>query len=288
MTSTGDPGVLAAEKIAEALVRRSRSSFYWAMRVLPEPKRRAMYAIYAFCRIVDDIADGPGLETEKMSRLKCWRDELDRLFNGTPTDPVAIALMHPVKAYDLKKNDFLAVIDGMERDSGSQVRITDEQDLESYCDAVACSVGRLANQVFGVGPKEGHAIAGALGQALQLTNILRDVAEDAANDRMYIPRSVLLRHGIDSDDPSIVIHHPDFSLACQDLADLALGHYETADQMLGGYERSVMRPAVMMMETYRRVLQKLQKRGWRNIDHPVRLSGAEKLMIMVRYGWLSI
>jgi len=288
MSTVRDPGILTAERIAEDLVRKSRSSFYWAMRVLPEQQRRAMYAIYAFCRIVDDIADGTDPETEKLSRLQFWRNELDRLFNGTPNDPVAIALVQPVKAYDLKIYDFLTLIDGMEQDAGSQVRIADEQDLETYCDAVACSVGRLANQVFGVDPKAGHAIAGALGQALQLTNILRDVAEDAANDRLYVPRSVLLRNGIDSDVPSIVIHHPEFPLACRELAELAQGYYENAEQMLGHYERSVMRPAVMMMETYRRVLQKLQKRGWRNIDHPVRLSRAEKFLIMVRYGWLSI
>ncbi len=288
MNSSGDSGVRAAEKIAQDLVRKSRSSFYWAMRVLPERKRMAMYAIYAFCRIVDDIADGPDGESEKMSQLKFWRDQLDRLYQGVPSEPVALALVQPVRAYGLEQQDFLAVIDGMERDAHPRVRIADDQDLEAYCDAVACSVGRLANRVFGVNREAGHAIAAALGQALQLTNILRDVAEDSACDRLYVPQSLLLRHGIDSDIPAAVIADPAFPAACRELADIARNHFQTAERLLAGYPRSVMRPAVLMMQTYRRILRRLQKRGWDDLDRPVSLSGPEKFMIMVRYGWLSL
>ena len=180
------------------------------------------------------------------------------------------------------------MIEGMERDARSRVRIADVADLESYCDAVACSVGRLANRVFGVDRVTGHALAAALGQALQLTNILRDVAEDAAIDRLYVPRSLLLRHGIDSDVAADVIIHPEFPAACRDLAVTAQDYFKSADRLLGRNERSVMRPAVLMMQTYARILRRLQKRGWGDIDRPVRLSRLEKFLIMVRYGWLSL
>ncbi len=278
----------AAERTARDLVKKSRSSFYWAMRVLPRQKRMAMYAVYAFCRTVDDIADGPDGESEKMSRLKFWRQELDRLFKGTPSQPVAMALCRPVRVYGLGQDDFLAVIEGMERDARSSVRIIDEADLAAYCDAVACSVGRLANRIFGVDAKAGNDIAAALGQALQLTNILRDVAEDAACDRLYVPLSLLHRHGIDSDIPAVAIGHPEFPAACRELAATARRHYQDADQLLGRYDRSRMRPAVLMMHTYRRILDRLQKRGWDDLEKPVGLSGPEKLLILLRYGWLSL
>lgn len=288
MNSNQTPDAKNVEKDVEALVRKSGSSFYWAMWVLPRHKRMAMYAIYAFCRGVDDIADGSGREADKMKQLDFWRQELDRLYHGIPSEPVCLALAQPVLDYGLEQKDFLSVIEGMERDARPQVRITDEQDLAIYCDAVACSVGRLANCVFGIDRETGNAIADSLGQALQLTNILRDVAEDAACDRMYIPQTLLDRHGVKSDDPMDALTQSGFSVACRELAGLAVDHYEAADLMLRRHDRSVMRPAVLMMQTYRSILRRLQKRGWNDNDQRVRLSSTEKFMIMLRYGFFSI
>lgn len=248
----------------------------------------AMYAIYAFCRTVDDIADGPDREADKATRLTFWRDELERLYQGAPGDPVSVALLKPVRDFDLAQQDFLSVIEGMERDAAPRMRITDERDLTAYCDAVACSVGRLANQVFGVRRQDGNAIADSLGQALQLTNILRDVAEDAARNRVYIPQTVLARHGIHGDDPAELLSQPGFSAACRELAEIALAHFEAADQMLGRYGGSAMRPAVLMMQTYRAILHRLQKRGWDDNSQRVRLSAVEKFLIMLRYGLLPL
>ncbi len=280
--------IIAAEIQARDLVRNSRSSFYWAMRILPANKRQAMYAIYAFCRIIDDIADGAGQELEKRARLNFWRQQLDQLYQGNPGEFVGLALLQPVRRYDLRQDDFLAVIEGMERDAGPSVRMANEADLQAYCDAVACSVGRLSNQVFGIDRVTGAAIAGALGQALQLTNILRDVAEDAACDRLYMPRDLLARHGIESDDPVTVIGDLEFPAACRELAGVALEHYQNADRLLDRCGRKRLRPAVLMMENYRRVLAKLQRRGWRHLDRPVRLTLPEKIGVMVRYGWLPL
>lgn len=279
-------GAGEGERIAETLVRKSGSSFYWAMRVLPRQKRMAMYAIYAFCRIVDDIADGPGHLQDKMQRLGFWRDELGKIYSGAPNEPVSKALIRPVQEYCLDQQDFLAVIAGMERDAGPTVRMADDKDLETYCDQVACSVGRLANRVFGVDQETGKAIAASLGQALQLTNILRDVSEDAACGRIYLPHDLLIRHGVAGGEPAMVIAQPGFSSACGELSERASDHFKAAERLLSGYGRSVMRPAVLMMQTYWLVLRRLQKRGWRTLDQRVSLSGPEKLMIMLRYGLL--
>lgn len=278
---------VAAAAHAEAVVRGSRTSFYWAMRLLPTEKRRAMYAIYAFCREVDDIADEPGEPSDKRRRLDNWRDEIERLYDGQPSTPVTIAISGPVSEYGLAKRDLLDVINGMDMDSGDRVRIADLNELELYCDRVACAVGRLSNRVFGLDDKQGEIIAHALGQALQLTNILRDLREDCERDRLYLPRDLLDRYGIVSDDAAEVLAHPDLQNVCAELADITERRFTEADQALTECDRMQMRPAIIMMEIYRRIFHRLLKRGWRRIDDPVGLSKAQKLWIALRYGLLA-
>jgi len=277
---------VAAAAHAEAVVRGARTSFYWAMRLLPVDKRRAMYAIYAFCREVDDIADEAGESSDKRRRLDGWRDEIEKLYAGAPTTPATIALGGPVKDFGLARHDLLEVINGMDMDSGDRVRIADLSELDLYCDRVACAVGRLSNRVFGIDEKRGEIIARALGQALQLTNILRDLREDSERDRLYLPRDLLDRYGIITDDPAEVLAHPDLQNVCAELADITERRFAEADEALAGCDRSQMRPAIIMMEIYRRIFHRLLKRGWRRIDDPVSLSKAEKLWVALRHGLL--
>ena len=151
------------------------------MRLLPPEKRAAMYAVYAFCRDVDDIADEPGELADKKTALTAWRGWIEDLYQGrTPGHPVARALRQPIAEFDLKQADFLAVIEGMELDAKPDIRIADRDALIDYCDKVACAVGRLSVRVFGMAEEDGLALARAEGLALQLTNILRDVAESSA------------------------------------------------------------------------------------------------------------
>ncbi|MHA1598261.1 MAG: presqualene diphosphate synthase HpnD [Alphaproteobacteria bacterium] len=275
---------VAAAAHAEAMVKGAGTSFYWAMRLLPLNKRRAMFAIYAFCREVDDIADEEGEVADKRRRLDDWRAEIEALYAGHPSTPISTALSEPVRAFGLKKPDLIDVINGMEMDAGKSVRIADMAELELYCDRVACAVGRLSNRVFGIDEAQGEIVAQALGQALQLTNILRDVAEDAGRDRLYLPRDLLARHGISPDDAAAVVGHPELPKACAELADLCRRRYAQADTALAPCERSQMRPAIIMMEIYRRIFQRLLKRGWRRINDPVGLSKVEKLWVAFRYG----
>lgn len=271
---------------AEDVVRRSGSSFFWAMRRLPIEKRQAMYAIYAFCREVDDIADDPGEEADKRAQLGQWRNEIERVYVESARFPVAKALIEPVRRFDLPRDDFRIMIDGMEMDAGNSVRISDMDELNLYCDRVACSVGRLSNRVFGVEEELGNKVAFALGQALQLTNILRDVAEDAERDRLYLPEDLLSAHGIDSENIDEVLTHPRLADVCELLAEIAQRRFSESRDLLALCNRAQMRPAIMMMEVYDAILVRLLRRGWNNLDIPVTLSKIKKLWVAFRYGMM--
>lgn len=284
--TSGARSPLDAAAHAEAVVRRAGSSFYTAMRILPEEKRRAMFAIYAFCREVDDIADEPGSHEGKIARLGQWRGEIERLYGGRPRAPIACALLGPVELFKLRKEDFRAVIDGMEMDASECLRIADMAELTLYCDRVACAVGRLSNCVFGLDEQKGHALAAALGEALQLTNILRDVHEDAGRNRLYLPGDLLRSYGIDPADLQGVLAHPSLPYVCDVLAAVAENRFSEAKRLLDGCDRRQMRAATMMMEVYRRLFERIAARGWRRLAEPVALSRLEKIWVLFRYGMI--
>lgn len=278
-----------AQAHVEAVVRRAGTSFFWAMRRLPEAKRRAMFGIYAFCREVDDIADGTAAASEKMAALGQWRGEIERLYCDRPCEPVTRALKPAVAEFGLRKADFSAIIDGMEMDAGDALRIADMDELYLYCDRVACAVGRLSVRVFGLDDDTGFALASSLGQALQLTNVLRDITEDAGRNRLYIPADLLSAHNISASDAGVIagiLHHPRFPQVCDALAAIARRRFEQAQAVILQCDREKIRPAVMMMEVYRRILDKLAHRGWLELDLPVTISRPGKLWIAIRYGFL--
>jgi squalene synthase HpnD len=272
----------------EQVVRASGTSFYWAMRFLPLLKRQAMFAVYAFCRQVDDIADGPpGQTAAKQRALGGWRQEIERLYDGMAERPVAAALLRPVERFDLRKEDFLAVIDGMEMDAADRIRFADMAELQLYCDRVACAVGRLSVRIFGVPQPTGDALASALGQALQLTNILRDLKEDAGRDRLYLPADLLRARCITAgSDAEAALRHAAIIDVCEQLAALAARRFEEAASLVAQCDRRQVRPAAIMMEIYRRTLERLNGRGWGRWAEPVCIPSAEKLWVALRYGMI--
>lgn len=278
-----DPAALEHVRV---VTERADSSFFGAMRVLPRIQRQAMYAVYAFCREVDDIADDPAPPERKLARLDDWRTEIARLYEGRPCLPTARALLGPVRRFGLQKDDFLALIEGMEMDASETLRGPEMARLEHYCACVAGAVGLLSIRVFGATGPHARELAWAEGQALQLTNILRDLAEDAERGRLYLPAELLDRHGIESRDPRQVLRHPALSKVCDDLARLALERFDQAAAALAHCNRRRMRPAVVMMHVYRRTLDLLLSRGWRRLDQPVRISKPVKLWYALRYGVL--
>ncbi|HET6520469.1 MAG TPA: presqualene diphosphate synthase HpnD [Geminicoccaceae bacterium] len=278
----------AARAHVRAVVARSGTSFFWAMRLLARPRREAMFAIYAFCREVDDVADGDDPPAMKLARLAEWRAELDRLYAGRPTSfPTLRALAAgPVAAYGLRREDFAAIIDGMEMDATGRMVAPSLAELELYCARVAGAVGLLSLCAFGARGPHAPAVADALGQALQLTNILRDLHEDAAAGRLYLPRELLAAHGIAARDPDAVLADPALPAACADLAALARRRFDEAAAAIARGARRPLRPAIVMMTVYRRLLERLADRGWSEPGAPVPLSKAEKVWIAVRHGLL--
>jgi presqualene diphosphate synthase len=261
----------------------SGSSFYAAMRILPAEQRQAMFQIYSFCRHVDDIADSDGPRDERLAALQVWRDDIDALYRGQP--PARLAdYVTSVKRFELQRADFLAIVDGMEMDVPQDIRAPDLATLDLYCDRVASAVGRLSVRVFGLPQDDGILLAHHLGRALQLTNILRDIAEDAARGRLYLPRELLAAHGIADSDPATVLRHPGLRVACRDLARIAARHYDDADAAFAQCGRRAMRPAAIMKAIYRATFDRLVAADWRDLDRPVRIPTPLKLWLALRHG----
>jgi len=267
-------------------VEAAGTSFYWAMRLLPAERRNGMYALYAFCREVDDIADDVAPPAQKKAALARWRDEIDALYAGRPSDPVTRALSPAVSRFDLRREDFHAVIDGMEMDAVEDIRAPDLATLDLYCARVASAVGHLSVHIFGDPGSDAHAVADALGRALQLTNILRDLDEDAARGRLYLPREILDRHGIRTTEPQLVLRHPALPAACRELAAIAERHFAEAGEAMARCSRRAMRPAAVMAAFYRAMLNALRRSGWRDPSFRVSLSKSKKLWLVLRHGVL--
>ena len=273
------------EQLVTAKTRAAGSSFFWSMRLLQPKRRLAMYAIYAFCRDADDIVDEPGEEEDKRRRLDLWAEDLALLYEGKPPrQDLARALKPAIAAFDLPLADFIAVIEGCRMDLGAGLVRPSMQVLDLYCDRVASAVGRLSVRVFGDFNEGLLELADHQGRALQLTNILRDVAVDAAIGRLYLPDELLSKHGIDSRDIGAVLAHPNLQAVCAELADTAERHFAMARQALRHGSRRALRPAVLMLEMYWRVFRQCRALGWRPQSPPLSLPKAVKLWCALRYG----
>ena len=276
---------LAEASETAAAERASGSSFYNAMRILPRAQRQAMFEIYAFCRQVDDIADSSGPRRERREELDRWRADIDALHAGTPV-PRTRGLLAPVRRFGLRREDFHAVIDGMEMDVVADIRAPDEATLEAYCDRVASAVGRLSVRVFGMDDRDGIALAHHLGRALQLTNILRDLDEDAAFGRLYLPAEALRAAGIVAADPAAVLTSPALGEVCARVVERARGHFAQAEEVMARSPRRAVRAPRIMAEAYRLILDTLVARGWSPPRHPIRLPRARLLWIIMRHAFI--
>ena len=265
-----------------AASRAGGSSFYMAMRILPRAQREAMFEIYGFCRLVDDIADSDAPRAERSADLARWRSDIEALYAGR-TPPRLAGLARAVKEFVLDKADFLAVIDGMEMDAVESIRAPDWQKLDLYCDRVASAVGRLSVRVFGMGREEGIALAHHLGRALQLTNILRDVDEDAGLGRLYLPAEALTAAGIVSRDPQSAIASPGLAVACTPVVERARRHFVEAEAIMARAPRRTVRAPRIMGVVYREILEGMAARGFAAPRERVRISKPKLLLTVLRY-----
>jgi phytoene synthase len=266
------------------ITRRSGTNFYYAFRVLPRAKRHALYALYAFCRVVDDCVDEAGGEGE--AGLAWWLAEVDRCFAGRPETPLGRELAEAVARYPVPRATLEDVVAGCRMDLTTR-RYPTFADLRLYCERVASAVGLASIAIFGYRDPRTRQYAVELGLALQLTNILRDLAPDTARDRVYLPLEDLARFGVSEDDLVALARAPgaprpaglDRLLAFE--VDRTRGHYAAAAALLPGRDRRAMLPAEIMAAVYRTLLEEWSRRG-----HPV--GGARVALGRPRKAWIAL
>ena len=275
---------MSAPDLAALEAKVAGSSFYAAMKLMPAKKRAAMFAIYAFCRAVDDIADDlVGDRGARAEALESWRRDLAALYNDEEPNQAAF-LVEAVRDFGLEQDDFLAVIDGMAMDVAGDIVAPDRVTLDLYCDRVASAVGRLSVKVFGMEDKAGIDLSHHLGRALQLTNILRDLDEDAAIGRLYLSRESLAAAGITATDPKTVVADSRIDMAARVIAATARLHYNAADQIMRRAGKGDLRTPRLMRAAYGRILERMQVIGWAPPRERIGLTKLEKLWVVVRYG----
>lgn len=281
------PGV-SPRKVAEQIVSQSRSSFTYGMRILERPRREAIFAVYAYSRILDDIADGPWSADQKRRLLDEWRGEVENLFAGHPRAAVAQALAEPISAYTLPQQEFLLMIDGMEMDVEGSIRIPDTDTLFAYTRRVAGTVGQLCVRIFGADDRpERDDFALNLADAFQLTNILRDIEEDAQIDRRYLPGDLLQKYDVPSDDLNQMISSPNIVPVCREIGEMAGDKFLGARTALQSLNVATLRPALMMMGAYETYLDRLEAANWSRSVIPLKLSSLEKLFRGLHYAYFG-
>lgn len=251
---------MTPDQYCEDKAAKSGSSFYYSFRFLPEDRRRAVTALYAFCREVDDVVDE--CQDERVARVKLawWRSEVARLYAGTPEHPVAQALLPHVRALDLPQGQLLEIIDGMEMDL-DQARYASFRDLQLYCYRVAGVVGQLCAQIFGYQDRQTLKYAHDLGIAFQLTNIIRDVGEDARRGRIYLPVEDLQRFNVPAEDILNYRETPAFQALMLFQIERAEQFYAQALALLPAVDRKPQRPGLMMAAIYRATLEEIRRDG---------------------------
>ena len=264
--------------------KASGSSFYAAMRLMPKAERRAMFAIYAFCRVVDDIADADDRPADiRRAELAAWTADLHLFYAGSRPKRLRF-LTEAIERFGLKKEDFLSVIDGMLMDVDETIVAPSRAKLDLYIDRVACAVGRLSVHTFGMTRETGVEVAHHLGRALQLTNIIRDLDEDAAIGRLYLPEEGLAAAGITSRDPAAVIADTRVDAVCRELAQEAQRHFDTARAIMRERPSGRQRTPRLMAEVYAHLLGRMVAQGWVAPRTRAKIGKRHLLWLVLRHG----
>lgn len=257
---------------------QSGSSFYYSFLFLPPERRRAITALYAFCREVDDTVDDATDGSVARIKLAWWRTEVSKMYGGAPTHPVMLALQPHVAAYKLEEKHLLAIVDGMEMDL-DQSRYLDYPGLQRYCWHVAGVVGILSASIFGYTNPQTLAYAEKLGLAFQLTNIIRDVGDDARKGRIYLPVNDLQKFGVTANDLLKLQHSDKFEALMRFQAERAQAVYDEAMALLPKEDRRAQRPGLMMAAIYRTLLDEIQRDGFHVLNQRISLTPLRKLWL---------
>jgi phytoene synthase len=275
-----DPHAYCQSKAAQ-----SGSSFYYGFLFLPEERRRAITALYAFCREVDDVVDDCSDPATARATLGWWRQELAAAFHGTPQHPVTRALAEVAPRYNLAEARLAEIIDGMQMDLDNN-RYASFEMLRQYCHRVAGVVGLLSAEIFGYRDRRTLEYAADLGMAFQLTNIIRDVGEDARRDRIYLPLDEMERHGVSVADIAAARETDGFRSLMQFQIERALGFYREAFAKLPAVDRRAQRAGIVMAAIYRTLLDEIRRDGCRVLTRRTALTPVRKLWIAWRT-WMT-
>lgn len=266
------------------IARKSSSNFYYAFKLLPAPRRRALYATYAFCRFVDDIAD-EGNVREPAMLLERWREELDRVYTGEPQHAISRALGDSVRRFSIPRRYFEEIIDGVEMDLARK-RYRTFEELRLYCYRVASAVGLVCIEIFGYRNPQARTYAENLGIAFQLTNIIRDVREDAGRGRIYLPLEDLERFDVKEAELIAGQHSERFERLMAFQAQRAREFYALAESALPQEDRTSLLTAEAMRLIYSALLRRIVKSRYRVMDGKLSLSAPHKILLVGR-AWAS-
>ncbi|MBL8332865.1 MAG: presqualene diphosphate synthase HpnD [Rubrivivax sp.] len=279
---------MTPEQYVQQKTARSGSSFYYAFLFLPPDRRAAITAYYAFCREVDDVVDEIADPSVAATTLNWWRGEVAALFGGRPTHPTTQALAPHLAAYGLEARHLVAVIDGCEMDL-QQSRFLDYATLTRYCDLVAGMVGEVAARIFGTTNEQTLRYAHTLGLAMQLTNIIRDVGDDARRGRVYLPLSELQAHEVKAHEilrrEAPFGYSDRFTRLMQSQAQRAHATFDEALALLPAEERRQQMPGLMMANIYRTLLREIERQGFQVLHQRTSLTPLRKLWIAARTRW---
>jgi phytoene synthase len=275
---------MTPEEYCQEKASSSGSSFYYSFLFLSKPRRRAITALYAFCREVDDVVDDNRTTEVGRAKLQWWKEEVERLYQNNPQHPITRALQTPISDYDLPQEYFLEIIDGMEMDLEQQ-RYATFKELSLYCYRVASVVGLLSAEIFGYRDRHTLKYARDLGMAFQLTNILRDVGEDARRGRIYLPMEDLQRFGVQEQDLLQGRESPEFYQLMVFEAERAREFYRRAHDTLPDTDRRTQRAGLIMSAIYQRQLDELEKDGFHTLTRRISLTPLAKLWLAAKTVW---
>jgi 15-cis-phytoene synthase len=268
-----DPHAYCQEKAAS-----SGSSFYYSFLFLPPERRQAITALYAFCREVDDVVDECHDVQVAQAKLDWWRNQIRQVFEGQPQHPVGLALQDVVKHFNLPREQLLEIIDGMQMDL-QQTRYLDWKALQLYCYRVASVVGLLSAEIFGHQNRQTLKYAHDLGMAFQLTNIIRDVGEDARRGRIYLPIDELQRFNVPARQILDGVHSDNFKALMAFQTQRARQFYDQAFALLPKEDRKPQRPGLIMAAIYRTLLDEIEADGFLVLDRRTSLTPLRKIWL---------
>ena len=272
------------EAYCQQKTRQSGSSFYYSFFFLPAPRRRAITALYAFCREVDDVVDESRDPVAAQQALNEWRNEVDRLYQGAPEHPVGLALLPVIARFDLAREHFLEIIDGMEMDLHHQ-GFENFSQLSLYCYRVASVVGLMAAEIFGYEDRQTLKYAHDLGMAFQLTNILRDVGEDARRGRCYLPADEMAEAGVTLEQLQQGQWHEGMTKLFTQQAERAQCYYEQAFVRLPEQDRYRQLSGIIMARIYQAILDTIRVQGYPVLQGRISLSKGKKLRLALACAW---